>query len=136
MAKRIISQSAIDALSAFLAKRFSGSESYQSQNVLHIEASADAMMGYIEVAKDETLIPLDYNILIEYQTCYGGMKFVMHCNSFICEKLVEKYGGRVSNSRYWIIYNEPQTNLNWGYREILPTAQEIIEFMEKLVGRN
>ena len=69
-------------------------------------------------------------------SCYGGMKFVMHGNSFICDMLAKKYGGRVSNSRYWIIYNEPQTNLNWGYREILPTAQEIIEFMEKLVGRN
>ncbi len=51
MAKRIISKSAIDALSTFLAKRFSGSEKYKSQKVLHIIANEDADMGWIETKK-------------------------------------------------------------------------------------
>ncbi len=63
------------------------------------------------------------------------MKFVMHGNSSACDMLAKKYGGCVSNCNYWIMYDELKTNWNHGYKEKLPTAQEVIGFVETVVNR-
>ena len=135
MEQKIISDSVIDELSTFLKKQFSGLEKCRYPKMLHIEASNNASMGWIEAKKEELGIPQDYNVLIEYQTCQGCMKFVMHGNDFVCMMLAEKYGGKVSDITYWIMYNEPQTECNHGYKEKLPTAEEIINFVKPLVER-
>ena len=124
----------INELATLLENRFSGKKIYSSSSVLHIEATDEKMMGLIEVAKDNTSTRLDYNVLIEYPSVHNGMKFALHGNNFVCEQLAQQYGGRVSNCRYWILYNEAINDCNHGYKESLPTAESIIRFIEQLLS--
>lgn len=133
MAKTIISDVVIDRLATSLERFFSGSRVCSSQSALYIKASSEEMMGRIECAKEETSVSLDYCVLIEYPTAKGGMKFVLHGKDFVCMSLAEQFGGRVSNCRYWILYDEPITSINHGYKEKLPTGEEIISYINELL---
>jgi len=131
MGKTIISDAVIDRLATSLETYFSGSRAYSSQSVLYIKASSEKMMGGIENAKEETSVPMDYNVLVEYPTAQDGTKFILHGNDFVCMLLAERFGGRISNCRYWIMYNEPITDYNHGYKEKLPTGEEIINYLKE-----
>ena len=124
----------INKLATLLEDYFSGKTIYSSSAVLHIEASDAKMIGLIEVAKDNTATRLDYNVLMEYPSVHNGMKFVLHGKDFVCEQLAQQYGGRISNCRYWILYNEVINDCNHGYKENLPTSEDIIRFIEKLLN--
>jgi len=136
MGKTIISDAVIDRLAALLENHMCGLKVYSSQFVLHIKTEhSDRLMGLIEVAKEEISISAavwNYNVLIEYPTADDSVKFINHGKDFVCEQLAKQFGGRVSNCRYWILYNEPINNYNHGYKEKLPTAEEVIEYIEKM----
>ena len=133
MEKTINQNANINRLANLLEKYFSGKTRYSSPAVLHIESS-DGPMGLIEVAKDNTSTRLDYNVLMEYPSVHNGMKFALHGKDFVCEQLAQQYGGRISNCRYWILYNEVINDYNHGYKENLPTSEDIIRFIEKLLS--
>ena len=132
--KRNISNVAIDGLAVLLAEYLQGSKITASQSVLHIRAdNSDKMMGLIEVAKEKISSTLwDYNVLVEYPIAAASVRFIMHGNSFVCEQLAQRYGGRISNTKYWILYNEPIHDYNHGYKDRLPATEEIIGYIEKM----
>ena len=131
---RNISNAAIDGLATLLAEYLQGSKISSSQSVLHIRTdNSDKMMGLIEAAKEEISSALwDYNVLVEYPVAVASVQFIMHGNSFVCEQLAKHYGGRISNCKYWILYNEPLDDFNHGYKEKLPTVEEIVGYIEKM----
>ena len=133
MAKTIISDAVIDRLATSLETYFSGTRAYSSHFVLYIKASSEKMMGEIENAKEKTSVPMDYNVLIEYPTAQDCIKFILHGNDFVCMKLAKKFGGRISNCRYWVMYNEPIDTYNHGYKEKLPTGEEISNYLQGLL---
>ncbi len=128
-----ISNAVINELATLLAEYLQGSKVASSQSVLHIRADDINKMGYIEVAKEKISPALwDYNVLVEYPIADASTRFVMHGNNFVCEQLAKRYGGRISNGKYWILYNEPLDNYNHGYKEKLPAAEEIVGYIEKM----
>ena len=99
-----ISNAVINELATLLAEYLQGSKVASSQSVLHIRADDINKMGYIEVAKEKISSALwDYNVLVEYPIADASTRFVMHGNNFVCEQLARRYGGRISNGKYWIL---------------------------------
>ena len=131
---RNISNAEIDRLAALLVEYFQGSKVTSSESVLHIRADdSSKMMGWIEVAKENISSALwDCNVLVEYPIANASVRFIMHGNSFVCEQLAKHYGGRISNAKYWILYNEPIHDHNYGYKDKLPTIKEITGYIEKM----
>ena len=118
MAKKIISDEALNKLSTYLEKYFSATKRYSSQAVMHLELSSyNGRMGGIEVAKDVSSDLWDYNVLLEMPTYGESIKFVVHGNTFVVEMLAKQFGGKISNCRYWIMYDEPINSYNHGYKE-------------------
>jgi len=133
MGKTVIPDVEINKLATSLEQCFAGEKVYFSQAVLHIKASREKMMGWIAETKENASPMLwDYNVLIEYQTADNNIKFLMHGKDFVCTKLTEQYGGRISGCKYWLLYNEPITKYNHGYKKKLPSAEEIIRCIEEL----
>lgn len=129
--RELIDTTRLERLARLLEERFHGKTIYSSPVVLHIEAT-EGMMGWIKTAKDDTETRLDYNVLIEYPRIQNGMKYVLHGSDFVCMQLAKRYGGRISNARYWILYDEVLNSTNHGYKKELPTLGDIITFIEKL----
>ena len=107
--------------------------SYHSQAVMHIKSLGhDISMGWLDVALTKVGLT-HYNMLLEQEGLSRHMKYVNCGYYFTCELLAKKFGGCVSNNRYWIMYNEPESYYQYGYKgDKLPTAKEIIKYLEEL----
>lgn len=135
MRTTIFSDVLLEKLATALEQIFSGKKGYSSQNVMHITSSRpDKSMGWISAVKEDYSSSLwSYNVLIEQPTVDRSIKFINHGNSFVNEMLAKKFGGCISGHEYWILYNEPLSVFGrYGYEKKLPTAEEIIEYIENL----
>lgn len=136
MRKSDVPNDVLDKLAASLAELISAKEIYRSPAVMHVRSQQEYPIdGWLEVAKDHVSAELqDYNVLHEYPTGNKHVKFTNHGKPFVNTMLAEKFGGCVSNSCYWILYNEPLWGIcNYGYKgDKLPTAKEIIRFIEEI----
>lgn len=133
MKKTVIPDDVLARLATSLESFFSGKKVSESQNVMHIKSSdSQKSMGWIEVAKDScSSILWDYNVLLEFPLASGSICFINHGNSFINEMLVKKFGGKISNAKYWIMYNEPFSPDNYGYIDQLPNVAEVVAYIEE-----
>lgn len=133
MNKRVISEEMFDKLAAFLkGRQVPAVVEYHSQAVMHIKSLGhDVSMGWLDVALTKVGLT-HYNMLLEQE----GFKYVNCGYYFTCELLAKKFGGCVSNSRYWILYNEPESYSQYGYKgDRLPTAEEVIRYIEELYAQ-
>lgn len=134
MDRQLISDEMFDKMAASLKEsQVPVAVEYRSQAVMHIKSQGDDVsMGWLDVALTKVGLT-HYNILLEQEGLSRHMKYVNCGYYFTCELLAKKFGGCVSNSRYWILYNEPESYSQYGYKGgRLPTAKEIIEYLEEL----
>lgn len=144
MNENMISDEVLDKLEASLRAHLRVEAISRTKSVMHVVSGSDMFeSGWLEVAMDEaSLEEQEYNILLEYKTgvnsraLCGQCKFINYGYYFINERLAEKFGGCVSNGRYWILYDENANSLTgatYGYKgERLPTAEEITRYIDEL----
>jgi len=131
MSKKVIPNEALDILETSLKMKVIS----RSQAVMYVKPlSSFTNMGELSVAMEKaSLDSSKYSVLLEEE----DLKFVNYGYYFINEMLAKKFGGCVSNSRYWILYNETRDSGlaggMYGYEgDHLPTAEEIIQYIEEL----
>lgn len=136
MSKKVIPNEALDILETSLNMKVIS----RSQAVMHVKPlSSFTSMGVLSVAMEKaSLDSSKYSVLLEEE--HPGNytpKFVNYGYYFINEMLAKKFGGCVSNSRYWILHDETRgsglAGGMYGYEgDHLPTAEEIIQYIEEL----
>ena len=142
MEKNVISEQVLKDLANFFlahyAAKYGVKVAYQSPQVTHLCVESDkideAIMGWLAIARDEFGEKLHgHQVILEHQQGAHKMVFVGYVDYWIGVMLARKFGGRISNTVYWVLYNEPQSYSHYGYKEDnLPTAQEIIQYIEEL----
>ncbi|MBQ8482618.1 MAG: hypothetical protein IJ532_08850 [Alphaproteobacteria bacterium] len=88
-----------------------------------------AFIGQLVIGAAYTGIECTFKAL-PYVALHGVLILLGY--SFVCEQLAKHYGGRISNAKYWILYNEPIHDYNYGYKDKLPTTEEITGYIEKM----
>lgn len=142
MGRTVISEAMLDKLEASLKECFyiHAKVISRSQAVMHVKPQRNGVsMGWLAVAMEKASLETSkYSVLLEedYSDSFSP-KFINCGYYFINMKLAETFGGCVSNSRYWILYNEVRGNgCSHGYKgEHLPTAEEIIHYIEELYAQ-
>lgn len=144
MDKTIISSDMLDKLEASLQEHMSIIGISHSDNIVHVRTnSEDVITGWLAVSVEEaSLEDKECDILLEYErgtkTHVGQLRFVNYGHWFVNDRLAEKFGGCVSDSVYWVLYDEKRDKClpgagMFGYKgDKLPTAKEIIQFIEEL----
>lgn len=142
MDKKTVSEQVLNDLANFFTNRYAAKYAlkvaYQSPQVTHfcVESDAvdEAVMGWLAIARDEFGEKLrGHQVILEHQLGAHKMVFVGYLDYWIAVMLARKFGGRSSNTVYWVLYDEPQTYSHYGYiGDKLPTAQEIIQYIETL----
>lgn len=133
MSKQIIPSDALDKLEAALKKTIPAEIISRSERVMHVSSLTHyPSMGWLNVAmKKASLETSKYGVLLEEKGDYLAAKFTHFGYYFTNEMLVKRFGGCVSNNRYWILYNEKGGM--YGYTgDRMPTTKEIIQFIEEL----
>lgn len=129
---KIIPNEVLDNLEALLKERIHAKVISRSGGVMHVKSSKHLSMGWLEVAMEKvSLETSNYGVLLEEEGDPFAVEFTHFGYYFTNEKLAKKFGGCVSNNRYWILYNEKGGM--YGYTgDHMPTAEEIIQFIENL----
>ncbi len=109
MGRTVISEEMLDKLDASLREHIHAKVISRSQAVMHVKPQMHCVnMGWLAVAMENASLETSkYSILLEedHSDCLTP-KFINYGYYFINEKLAEKFGGCVSNSQYWILYDE------------------------------
>lgn len=141
MDKKTVSEQVLKDLANFFTEHYVAhgvKVAYQSPQVTHVCVESDkvdeAVMGWLSIACDEFGEKLrQHQVILEHQQGAHKMVFVGYVDYWIGVMVARKFGGRISNTVYWVLYNEPQSYSHYGYMgDNLPTAQEIIQYIEEL----
>lgn len=139
MEKNVISEQVLNDLANFFTEHYVAhgvKVAYQSPQVTHlcVESDNEAIMGRLAIARNEFGEKLrGHQVILEHQQGAHKMVFVGYVDYWIGVMLARKFGGRISNTVYWVLYDEPQSYSHYGYMgDNLPTAQEIIQYIEEL----
>lgn len=135
MEKNVISEKVSQWLTEVLEKRLNLKLVYKSPKVIHLKCvqaglPVKRVQMVLNVLADEVG---DCNVLIEYPLGTQRLKFFGVGNFWVNTLLSRKFGGLVSEDRYWVLNNEAHLYSLYGYIGTeLPTAQDIIQFMEEI----
>lgn len=129
---KIIPNEVLDNLEALLKERIHVEVISRSEVVMHVKSSKHISMGWLAVAMEKASLETSrYGVLLEERGDFLAAEFTHFGYYFTNEQLVKKFGGCVSNSAYWVLYNEKGGM--YGYAgDRMPTAKEIIQFIEEL----
>ena len=140
MEKNVISEQVLKDLANFFTEHYVAhgvKVAYQSPQVTHLCVDSDkideAIMGWLAIARDEFGEKLrGHQVILEHQQGAHKMVFVGYVDYWIGVMLARKFGGRISNTVYWVLYDEPQSYSHYGYcGEEQPQATDIIRFIEE-----
>ena len=117
-----------------LEQALSATTEYHSDCVVHVKSRQHCYpAGLVIIAREKNPDCLDFfNVLHEHPTDCSKLKFVNSGDDYVNYHLAEKFGGHAT-VEMWILYNVPRSFVSYGYKgKELPTAAEIIEYIEKL----
>ncbi len=144
MGRTVVSETMLDKLEASLKECIHAKVISRSQAVMHIKSPMNCVsMGWLAVAMEKASLETSkYSVLLEEDYSDSLTPKFINCGYyFINMKLVEKFGGCVSNNQYWILYDEVKGSRGFaggahGYTgDHLPTAEEIIRYIEELYAQ-
>ena len=130
---RTIPDETLQKLAESLKKHCSAKKCYASQRIMHVKTSDSHLSeGYIVVAKGDDPLLRDYNVLLEYPEAVDCVRFVLQGYDFALEQLAREFGGTRFTTGYWVLYDESGKCSCFGYKDRLPTAEEIIKCVESI----
>ena len=134
MNKNNIPEDVFKTFLASLEQALSAKTEYHSDCVVHVKSHQHCYpAGLVTVAREKNPDFLDvYNVLHEHPTDCGKLKFVNSGDDYVNYQLAERFGGHAT-VKMWTLHNVPRSIASYGYKgEKLPTATEVIEYIEKL----
>lgn len=123
------------AILDFLKGQLKAEVPYVGERIVHLRLSYPVpdgdVIGFTEVMHrcyEHFFNRVDLCLLHELPLVDGALVYCVYCAKFWQDELAKRFGGfRVGN--YWLLNNE--TRSYYGYTtEELPTAQDIIDFLE------